>query len=115
MITDWISTRLSSNKFNVYLPRYKTNKLLISFRYQGVKIWNSISDHLRQIFLLIYLKNILLTVIKHYIYHDLNFVNLYSCEKKNRISSEIKDKLKSSRHNRLFFSFFYCLGGCSTR
>jgi len=31
------STRLASNKFNLYLPRYKTNKLQRSFKYQGVK------------------------------------------------------------------------------
>jgi len=40
------STRLFSNKFNLYLPRYKTNKLQRSYKYQGVKIWNSILDHL---------------------------------------------------------------------
>jgi len=83
--THFRSTRLSSNKFNLYLPRYKTNELQRSFKYQGVKIWNSILDHLRQNISFNSfkkeLKNILSKVIKHFIYHDLHLENLYRCGK----------------------------------
>jgi len=43
-------------------------------------------------------------------------LKIYIGVEKIQISSEIKDKLKSSRHNRLvLFPFFNCIGGCSTR
>jgi len=43
-----VSATQLANKFNLYLPRYKTNRLQRSFKYQDAKIWNSIPDHLRQ-------------------------------------------------------------------
>jgi len=41
-------TRLSANNLNFYIPRFKPVKLQNSFKYQGVKIWNSIPNHLKQ-------------------------------------------------------------------
>jgi len=35
-------TRLASNEYALYIPRYKTDKLQRSFKYQRVKMWNSI-------------------------------------------------------------------------
>ena len=43
------STRLASSELNLYLPRYKSQKLQKSFKYQGVKIWNSIPQDLKQL------------------------------------------------------------------
>ena len=43
------STRLASSKLNLYLPRYKSQKLQKSFKYQGVKIWNSVPQDLKQL------------------------------------------------------------------
>ena len=42
-------TRLASYSNNLYLPRYKTNKLQKSFKFQGIKIWNSIPNDLRKL------------------------------------------------------------------
>ena len=42
------STRLASSELNLYLPRYKSQKLQKSFKYQGVKIWNSVPLDLKQ-------------------------------------------------------------------
>ena len=36
------TSRLSSNNSTVHIPRYKTAKLFGSFKFQGVKFWNSI-------------------------------------------------------------------------
>ena len=36
-------TRSSGNRHSLYIPRYNTNRLQRSIKYQGVKIWNSIS------------------------------------------------------------------------
>jgi len=41
------TTRLALS--NLYLPRWKTQKLQNSFRYQGVKIWNSVSQRLKML------------------------------------------------------------------
>lgn len=38
------TTRLALNKTSLRIPRYKTAKLQRSFKYQGVKIWNSIPE-----------------------------------------------------------------------
>ena len=38
------TTRLASSDFNLFLPRYRTKKLQRNFKYQGVKIWNSLSE-----------------------------------------------------------------------
>ena len=35
-------TRQSSDNSNLYIPRYRTNKLQRCIKYQGVKVWNSI-------------------------------------------------------------------------
>ena len=43
------STRLASSELNLYLPRYKSQKLQKSFKYQGVKIWNSVPQDLKQL------------------------------------------------------------------
>ena len=40
-------TRQSSNNLNLYIPRYRTNKLQRSIKYQGVKIWISIPQKIR--------------------------------------------------------------------
>ena len=40
------TTRLASYSNYLYLPRYKTNELQRSFKFQGVKIWNSIPNDL---------------------------------------------------------------------
>ena len=36
------TTRLALSELNLYLPRYRTQKLQKSFKYQGAKIWNSV-------------------------------------------------------------------------
>ena len=41
------TTRLASSDFNLFLPRYRTKKLQRNFKYQGVKIWNSLSEELK--------------------------------------------------------------------
>ena len=41
------TTRLASSEFNLFLPRYRTKKLQRNFKYQGVKIWNSLSEELK--------------------------------------------------------------------
>ena len=43
------TTRLASFSDNLYLPRYKTNKMQRSFKFQGVKIWNSTPNDLRKL------------------------------------------------------------------
>ena len=43
------TTRLASYSSNLYLPRYKTNKMQRSFKFQRVKIWNSIPNDLRKL------------------------------------------------------------------
>ena len=43
------TTRLASYSNNLHLPRYKTNKMQRSFKFQGVKIWNSIPNDLRKL------------------------------------------------------------------
>ena len=43
------TTRLASYSNNLYLPRYKTNKMQRSFKFQGVKICNSIPNDLRKL------------------------------------------------------------------
>ena len=40
-------TRSSTND-NYFLPRYKTMKLQRSIKYQGAKLWNSISDEIKK-------------------------------------------------------------------
>ena len=35
------TTRSSGNRHSLYIPRYNTNRLQQSIKYQGVKIWNS--------------------------------------------------------------------------
>jgi len=39
--------RLASKEHALYIPRYKTEKLQKSFKYQGVKVWNSITVSLQ--------------------------------------------------------------------
>ena len=36
------TTRLALSELNLYLPRYRTQKLQKSFKHQGAKIWNSV-------------------------------------------------------------------------
>ena len=36
------STRSSKNLNNLYIPKYRTNKLQSSLKYEGVKIWNDL-------------------------------------------------------------------------
>ena len=43
------TTRLAFYCNNLYLPKYKTNKLLRSFKFEGVKIWNSVPHDLRKL------------------------------------------------------------------
>ena len=43
------TTRLASYSNNLYLPKYKTNKMQSSFKFQGVKIWISIPNDLRRL------------------------------------------------------------------
>jgi len=43
------TTRLASNEHALYIPRYKTEKLQRSFKYQGVKVWNSLPDSLKKL------------------------------------------------------------------
>ena len=39
--------RQSSDNSNLYIPRYRTNKLQSFIKHQGVKIWNSIPQKIR--------------------------------------------------------------------
>ena len=41
------ATIQSSDNSNLYIPRYHINKLQRCIKYQGVKIWNSISQKIR--------------------------------------------------------------------
>ena len=43
------TTRSSINTNNLYISRYRTNKLQRSIRYQGVKIWNSIPSDIQKL------------------------------------------------------------------
>ena len=57
------STRTSVNPYNLYKQLYRTNKLQKSIKYQGVKIWNFISQTIQKLpkaFVKIKLKSFLL-------------------------------------------------------
>ena len=43
------ATRHSVNKYSLYTPRYPTNRLQRSIKYQGVKIWNSIPNDIKSL------------------------------------------------------------------
>ena len=42
-------TRQSSKSSNLYIPRYRSNRLQRSIKYQGVKVWNSISENIKKL------------------------------------------------------------------
>ena len=42
-------TRQSSKSSNLYIPRYKSNRLQRSIKYQGVKVWNSIPENIKKL------------------------------------------------------------------
>ena len=41
-------TRQSSKSSNLYIPRYRSNRLQRSIKYQGVKVWNSIPENIKR-------------------------------------------------------------------
>ena len=42
-----VTTRTNrSNLNNLYIPRYKPNKIQLSTKYQGVEVWNPICDEI---------------------------------------------------------------------
>ena len=43
------STRLASSQYSFYLPRYKTRTLQRNIKFEGVKIWNSVSFEIKKI------------------------------------------------------------------
>ena len=43
------STRLASFELNLCQPRYKSQKLGKSFKYQGVKLWNSVPQDIKHL------------------------------------------------------------------
>ena len=43
------STRLTSSELNFYYLKYISQKLQKSFKYQGVKIWNSATQDMKQL------------------------------------------------------------------
>ena len=43
------TTRSSGNCHSLYIPRYNTNRLQRSIKYQGVKIWNSIPFNIQNL------------------------------------------------------------------
>ena len=43
------TTRLALSELNLYLPKYRTQKLQKSFKYQGAKIWNSVPYELKKL------------------------------------------------------------------
>ena len=43
------TTRRASSELNLYLPRYRTQKLQKTFKYQGAKIWNSVPHNLKKL------------------------------------------------------------------
>ena len=43
------ATRQSVDKYSLYYPRYPTNRLQRSIKYQEVKIWNSISNNIKSL------------------------------------------------------------------
>ena len=42
-------TRQSSKSSNLYIPRYRSNRLQRSIKYQGVKVWNSKSENIKKL------------------------------------------------------------------
>ena len=48
------STRLSAEQDNLYIPRYRNNRLQGCIKYQGVKIWNLIPKEIKKNPLIIY-------------------------------------------------------------
>ena len=42
-------TRQSSKSSNLYIPRYRSNRLQRSIKYQGVKVWNSIPESIKKL------------------------------------------------------------------
>ena len=42
------STRLSAEQDNLYIPRYRNNRLQRCIKYQGVKIWNLIPKEIKK-------------------------------------------------------------------
>ena len=42
------TTRLALCELNLYLPRYRTQKLQKSLKYQGAKIWNTVPYELKK-------------------------------------------------------------------
>ena len=43
------STRASQKKNQLYLPRFRTNRLHRSIKYRGVKVWNDIPNEIKNI------------------------------------------------------------------
>ena len=43
------STRLASSELNLQLHRYKSQKLQKNVQYQGVKVWNSVLQDMKQL------------------------------------------------------------------
>ena len=42
-------TRQSTKSSNLYYPRYRSNRLRRSIKYQGVKVWNSIPENIKKL------------------------------------------------------------------
>ena len=41
------STRASQKKNQLYIPRFRTNRLQRSIKYRGVKVWNDIPNEIK--------------------------------------------------------------------
>ena len=41
--------RQSCKSSNLYIPRYRSNRLQRSIKYQGVKVWNSIPENIKKL------------------------------------------------------------------
>jgi len=42
-------TRSTLNNTNLHIPKYRNNRLQLSIKYQGVKVWNSIPPEITKL------------------------------------------------------------------
>ena len=69
------TTRSSSNRRNYYLPCYRSNKLQRSLKYQGVKIWNSLPNNLKEKMVYTVFKNVRKSILQ--VYTNIHVISCY--------------------------------------
>ena len=60
------TTRQSCKSSNLYIPRYRSNRLQKSIKYQGVKVWNSISENIKKLSKNLFKKQLKEYFLSHY-------------------------------------------------